>query len=86
MTATTTPPARWTVGAVIEWPAGDFRPLLVMSAHGPRAVLYDASGGAESFIPAEAWGEEGAGDWSIVTPDECGLPDYAAALAAVLES
>lgn len=83
--------ARWIVGEVEEWAAGDFRQLIVKSVHGARAVLYDAEGGAEAYIPAEAETERvavGEGDlpWCIITPDETGLPTYAAALAIVLEA
>ena len=77
-----------------QWAVGDFHEcggglqMLVVSAHGSRAVLYDTTPRAYGendgpFVLVEA---TGGADWVIVSDDETGFASYAEALATVSEA
>lgn len=77
----------WSVGDIVE--CGGGLQMIVVSVHGSRAVLYDAtpqgfSEGDGPFIPAES--SAPGGDWCIIGDDESGFATYQEALAVVTES
>lgn len=77
----------WRVGDLHE--CGGGLQMVVISAHGRRAVLYDTTQqrfgeGDGQFIPAEMNGS--AGDWGIIGENESGFDSYGEALAMVMES